>query len=182
MQHYNLGYLFTVMVDNGFKGRQFVLPDEEAIKAFGISLTAVKGVIYKAQPTVYGMSVQRVNLKALPDHYFEFNDIKTLFDKNKVYFSTMAKPILGRVRVEGPYQYTQFSFFSHAEHDHCFNKHKVRIALLDDRLVHRGCTFKRVSIKEAIPAHKNLTPRLTDYLKEHFSGRGCNQLIEYFDQ
>lgn len=179
MQHHNLGYLFTVMIDNGFLGRQFVLPDEDAIKAFGISLTAVRGVIYKAQPTVYGMRVARVNLKTLPDTVFDYADIKALFDKNKGYFSTMAKPILGRVSVEGPYQYTQFSFFSHTEHEGCFNKHKVRIALLDDRLVHRGCTFKRVSIKDAIAAHHNLTPHLIDYLKTHFRGRGCNQLIEY---
>lgn len=179
MRHDNLGYHFTVVVDNGFKDREFVLRNEKEVQQFGISLASVKGVLYGWSTTVYGMEVRRISLSHTPTTMYDYQDIKRLFKINKQYFSLIAIPIVGKVIEEGKYFNTQFSFFSHHEHDCCFNKHQVKMALIDPLFSHRGCIFKVTTPKEAISVHANLTPDLIDYLKTHFSGRGCNrQLME----
>lgn len=174
MRHENLGYLFTVTVDNGFKGREFILRDEEEVKQFGISLVAVKHVLYGWSTSVYGMHICRVCLSRASPELFQYHDVQELFQQDKRYFSSLATPIIGKVIEEGRYKNHQFSFFSHHEHNYCFNKRMVRLVLNDPLMSHRGCVFKTASIHEAILHHKNLTDDLIDYLKTHFSGRGCN--------
>lgn len=168
MKSNSLGYLFTVIVDNFFEGRQFILRDDAEIREFGISPHSVRNAISTDAP-LFGMRVERANIHITKTD--PYDDIKEQLHKNKHYFSTRVSPLLGRVIDNGPYQNLEFSIYGTREAERYFTKTGVLETARGRQSSYRGCTFQHVSHRVAIPAHGNMTQEIADYLEQKYTKR-----------
>lgn len=166
MKQNTLGYLFTVIVDNGFKGRQFLLRNEDEINAFGISTNSVANAVSAGAP-LFGMEVVRVNSNTVT--CAPYDDIHALFKENKNYFSTVTQPVHGRIIDDGPYKNIEFSLYGTKEAEQFFTKTGVLNVVRMKQSSYRGCVFRLTSHRLAIPLHGKMTQEIADYLEKKYT-------------
>lgn len=155
-------FLFEVMVDNGFKGTKFILTKSE-LNQYNLNARELRKCVKGRYNTILGMNIRCIkdskNYDVIPEN------LKSLLLKNPKYFNGFIKPIIGEI-LEGPYKGLKFSLFGFSEIMHYFqNPYIQHSTLKHNEAIVDGCLFKRVTHKEAIPLHGNLTLGITKNLK-----------------
>lgn len=155
-------FLFEVLIDNGFKGTQFVLNSKQ-VKILGLKARNLRKCINGDFNTMHGMKVTPVQTPAgynlIPKELLE------LFNKDPRYFDASVKPIIGEV-LEGKHRGLKFSLFGCNDFANIFASSHIR-QLTNKRkeIFYRGCRFRRATHREAIPYHGYITPVIAKELK-----------------
>lgn len=153
-------FLFKVVIDNGYKDREFVLSEHD-LHCIGTDFTQLRKLISNGS-TYRGTTVQLLHhedIKNIPVGYPD--DIAELFNLDSQYFNTLVKPVIGTV-LWGKYMGFEFSLFGGAEIAKHFNRGHVEAVANGTLRSHHGCTFRRCTHKEAIPLHGKLTKKIAD--------------------
>lgn len=160
-------FLFKVVIDNGFKGREFILPSYD-LWMVNCDTTRIRDRAYnRIRNFWHGMDIFPIQLNELSEEKLGFpEDISALFNKDTRYFNVEYKPIKGTV-VHGPHKGLTFSFFGVGEFKKYFDPKSVWRVVTAERPAHLGCKFERVSHKEAIPLHGNLTDAIYADIKNY---------------
>lgn len=169
---------FEVFIDNGFKGRTFVLSEHDLplISAYYAKMNKV--VIDSRYNKKYrGFKVSSIKKKDIGDTFVGFpDDIAKLFYRNPCYFDGALDPVIGEV-VFGKFRGHRFSLFGVADIERYFTYSGVYISAKNPDLTYYDCKFKRVTHREAIPLHGALTDEIGQYLAE----RGKAEKVYLFE-
>lgn len=149
-------FIFEVLADNGYKGVKFTLSASEAI-SFGLVYdnlrrTALKKDLFSTG-RLYGFKIDFSKENNLPMP----SEIKDLYLKDKSYFNPFVKPVLGVVK-SGAHSGFKFSLVGDNDYK-LFSKSAVSRVANRKLPHHKNCTFKFISLKEAIPLHRPYPPR-----------------------
>lgn len=166
MQHYLVDkfYLLEVIVDNGFKGTQFVLHHEN-IKDVGLNTKDIKKYI-STNKNYSGFLIKKIKRYEIHDYFNGVPEgIKELLAKNKKYFQCNISPIIGTVLV-GKYKGLKFSLFGKEEINDFFNTKTIK-----RNRICKSCYFEVTSHKKAIPLHGLLNEDVKKDITEYSNFR-----------
>lgn len=158
-------FLFTILIDNGFKGREFVL-QEDNLKELNVKTNNIKNKINgNLKNTFWGMACSDITFENIGERHVGVpNDILKLFHTDSNYFDVRCKPIIGTV-LDGKYEGFEFSLFGCKEIEKYFNRSHVHRVARGERKSHFGCSFRFSTHKEAIPLHGKLTKNIINEVK-----------------
>ena len=149
--------LLEVISDNEFKGRKYVLKGLNDCEKCGFQMDGLLQVVDGFKKSYYGHSVKLISLEEVNEYEIGMpDDIKSLYLRDKNYFTTDIKPVIGEI-LEGPYKGFQFSFFGSTEVNNWFQMRNVFKVLQGERLSHKNCKWRHGTISESIPIHNKLT-------------------------
>lgn len=153
-------FKFKVIIDNGFKGREFIIPENE-LNSLKVKANSIRNKINGIIKNVFwGMVVSQVNIETLCGVEIGLPaDIANLFYLNSNYFDVRCKPVIGTV-IKGKHSGLEFSLFGCKEIEKYFNRSHVHRTARGERKSHMGCSFRFSSHKEAIPLHGKLTEEI----------------------
>lgn len=156
-------FLFKIVIENGFEGREFILPESE-LSTLGCKISDIRNKITGLRKNIFwGMTCSSINFEDIKGRPIGIpEDILKLFHTNHNYFDTRTKPVMGVV-LQGKHKGLTFSLFGCAEISEFFNRSHVHQVARGGRASHKGCTFSFTTHKKAIPIHGILTK---DILKE----------------
>lgn len=152
--------LLTVVAENRFKGRQYVLRGQSAFEDAGISYRSLQCVRSGEKNHNYGHIASNISMEeSLRFHQGMPTDIKELFTKDRRYFSMDIKPVIGTI-LAGKHAGFQFSLFGASEMSEYFIQANILKCFNGSRNSHGGCSWKYGTIEEAIPLHGKLLEML----------------------
>lgn len=152
--------LLEVISDNEFKGRKYVLKGLKDCEECGFQMNGLLQVVDGVKKSYYGHSVKLISLEEANNYEIGMpDDIKSLYLRDKNYFTMDIKPVIGEI-LEGPYKGFQFSFFGSAEVNDWFQMRNVFKVLQGERLSHKNCKWRYGTISESIPFHNKLTDEI----------------------
>lgn len=160
-------FLFEVIVDNGFLGRQFVLDEDNLPDGFLIDALTVQTTGPNRRERYKGFEVTVHRQEEVAEYEFGFpEDIAELYYEEPRYFHYKISSFLGTVLI-GPHKGLQFSFLGAQESDEYFNSDKVSLVARGKLESHNGCVFRYCSHREARALRHRMTKDIADSLRQY---------------